>query len=95
MAQNYPQTPGLAIREYWGVDDMTIVCVVDPGFGDILNFNVGQGVDLEVCTRDSLADELCVVIRYPRLPLDMSHGVKRCATWFTNLCNRTGIRTSG
>jgi hypothetical protein len=30
------------------VDDMTIVCLVDPGFGDILNFNVGQGVDLEV-----------------------------------------------
>lgn len=49
LAQNYPQTPGLAIRDYWGVDDMTIVCVVDPGFGDILNFNVGQGVDLEVC----------------------------------------------
>lgn len=48
LAQNYPETPGLAIRDYWGVDDMTIVCVVDPGFGDILNFNVGQSVDLEV-----------------------------------------------
>lgn len=49
LAQNYPQTPGLAIRDYWAIDDMTIVCVVDPGFGDILNFNVGQSVDLEVC----------------------------------------------
>lgn len=30
------------------VDDNTIVFVADPGFGDILNFNVGQGVDLAV-----------------------------------------------
>ncbi|PNH00506.1 Thylakoid lumenal protein 2, chloroplastic, partial [Tetrabaena socialis] len=48
LAQNYPETPGLAIREYWGVDDNTIVFVADPSFGDILNFNVGAGIDLEV-----------------------------------------------
>jgi hypothetical protein len=39
---------GLAIREFWGVDDTSIVFVADPTFGDILNFNVGQAVDLEV-----------------------------------------------
>ena len=39
---------GLAIRDYWGVDDNFVVLVADPNFGDILNFNVGQGVDLEV-----------------------------------------------
>lgn len=39
---------GLAIRDYWGVDDSFVVLVADPNFGDILNFNVGQGVDLEV-----------------------------------------------
>mmetsp|Transcript_12603 Transcript_12603/g.27238 ORF Transcript_12603/g.27238 Transcript_12603/m.27238 type:complete len:224 (+) Transcript_12603:66-737(+) len=48
LAQNYPETPGLAIRDYWGVDDTSIVFVADPTFGDILNFNVGGAVDLEV-----------------------------------------------
>jgi hypothetical protein len=43
-----PTTAGLAIREFWGVDDTSIVFVADPTFGDILNFNVGQAVDLEV-----------------------------------------------
>lgn len=48
LAQNYPETPGLAIRDFWGVDDNTVVFVADPTFGDILNFNVGAGVDLEI-----------------------------------------------
>lgn len=48
LAQNYPDTPGLAIREFWQVDDRTIVFVADPTFGNILNFNVGASVDLDV-----------------------------------------------
>lgn len=48
LAQAYPQTPGLAIKEYWGVDDDTVVFVADPGLGNILNFSVGANVDLEV-----------------------------------------------
>lgn len=39
---------GLAVRDYWGVDDNTIVFVADPTFANIINVNVGQGVDLEV-----------------------------------------------
>ncbi|XP_057478731.1 thylakoid lumenal 15.0 kDa protein 2, chloroplastic isoform X2 [Actinidia eriantha] len=48
LAQNYPDTPGLAIRDYWQVDDRTIVFVADPTFGNIINFNVGDSVDLDI-----------------------------------------------
>ncbi|KAK9733366.1 hypothetical protein RND81_04G062800 [Saponaria officinalis] len=48
LAQNYPDTPGLAIKDFWQVDDRTIVFVADPTFGNILNFNVGTQVDLDI-----------------------------------------------
>ncbi|CAL0316951.1 unnamed protein product [Lupinus luteus] len=48
LAQNYPDTPGLAIKDFWQVDDRTIVFVADPTFGNILNFNVGASVDLDI-----------------------------------------------
>merc|ERR1712127_15902 len=52
LCQTYPQTPGLAVRDYWDLgkedskDDKFVVLVVDQfgGKGNILNFNVGEGV---------------------------------------------------
>ncbi|KAL7517169.1 hypothetical protein ACHAWX_002118 [Stephanocyclus meneghinianus] len=52
LCQAYPRTPGLAIRDYWDLgkegakDDKYVVLVVDEfgGKGNVLNFNVGEGV---------------------------------------------------
>ncbi|GKY94021.1 hypothetical protein MPSEU_000368900 [Mayamaea pseudoterrestris] len=56
LCQAYPITPGLAIRDYWDLgkegqkDDKYIVLVVDQfgGKGNVLNFNVGDGVKLNL-----------------------------------------------
>ena len=41
-------TPGLAIKDYWNVDDNTVVFVEDPGLGNAVNLNIGSNIDLDV-----------------------------------------------
>ena len=56
LCQSFPNTPGLAIKEFWNVDDNSIIMVVDKGSSkegrsntvNILNFNVGRNVDLNL-----------------------------------------------
>ena len=38
----YERTPGLAVREFWGLDESSLLLVADPRGGNLLNFNVGD-----------------------------------------------------
>ncbi|CAN6486919.1 unnamed protein product [Victoria cruziana] len=38
----------LAVKDFWHVDEKTIVFVADPTFGNILHFNVGEVIDANV-----------------------------------------------
>lgn len=52
LTQRYPQTPGLAVRDYWGLDDSSVLLVADYfGGNQLLKFNVGAQVDKVLPTR--------------------------------------------
>ncbi len=40
----FDQTPGRAVKEYWGLNDKSVLLVADQRGGNILNFNVGREV---------------------------------------------------
>ena len=38
----YEKTPGLAVKDYWGLDETSLLIVADPRGGNLLSFNVGD-----------------------------------------------------
>lgn len=38
----YEKTPGIAVKNYWGLDERSLLIVADPRGGNLLNFNVGE-----------------------------------------------------
>lgn len=38
----FDRTPGLAVKEFWGLDDKSVLLVADPRGGNLLNFSVGD-----------------------------------------------------
>ena len=38
----YEKTPGLAVKEYWGLDETSLLIIADPRGGNLLSFNVGD-----------------------------------------------------
>lgn len=40
----YDKTPGSAVKDFWGLDEKSVLLVADARGGNILNFNVGDAV---------------------------------------------------
>lgn len=38
----FERTPGAAVKDYWGLDDHSVLLVADPRGGNLLNFSVGD-----------------------------------------------------
>ncbi len=42
LLSQYEKTPGLAVKEYWNLDETSLLIIADPRGGNLLNFNVGD-----------------------------------------------------
>ena len=40
----YERTPGLAVKDFWSLDERSLLLVADPRGGNLLNFNVGDAL---------------------------------------------------
>lgn len=40
----YDRTPGLAVKDFWGLDEHSVLLVADPRGGNLLNFSVGDAL---------------------------------------------------
>ena len=44
LLTQYDRTPGLAVKEFWQLDDRSLLVVADERGGNLLNFNVGDAL---------------------------------------------------
>ena len=42
VLSQYEKTPGLAVKDYWGLDETSLLIIADPRGGNLLSFNVGD-----------------------------------------------------
>ena len=42
VLSQYEKTPGLAVKDYWNLDETSLLIIADPRGGNLLNFNVGD-----------------------------------------------------
>ena len=42
VLSQYEKTPGKAIKDFWKLDESSLVLIADPRGGNLLNFNVGE-----------------------------------------------------
>ena len=42
VLSQFEKTPGSAIKEFWGLDETSLLIIADPRGGNLLNFNVGE-----------------------------------------------------
>tara|TARA_Y100001968_G_scaffold204429_1_gene187719 strand:- start:9 stop:812 length:804 start_codon:yes stop_codon:yes gene_type:complete len=42
VLSQYENTPGLAVKDYWGLDETSLLIIADPRGGNLLSFNVGD-----------------------------------------------------
>jgi hypothetical protein len=44
VVTQYDRTPGKAVKDFWGLDERSVLLVADPRGGNLLSFNVGDAV---------------------------------------------------
>ncbi len=44
VLSQYEKIPGLAVKEFWGLDERSLLLIADPRGGNLLNFNVGDAL---------------------------------------------------